>query len=137
MNIILNYLLIEEVFTIDKVVFFSNDEIVIDVTNMSNLDQIALALCIENHIKDKAIPFKVDLFKLFQIKGTHGYCKISSNLKKGTKEIKFKCVDALYMPMIIRQILGDKIQENDKVFYHNGLLAKFIETPKIEVGDLL
>ena len=41
------------------------------------------------------------------------------------------------MPMIIRQILGDKIQENDKVFYHNGLLAKFIETPKIEVGDLL
>lgn len=136
MNIMLTYLLNNNIFTIDRVVFFSNDEIVIDVTDMSYLDQIALTLCIDNHMCNKALTFKVELFELHQIKGTHGYYKLIINLKDGTNDIKFKCVDALYMPMIMRQMLGDEIHEYDKVFYHNGLLAKFIETPKIE-GDLL
>ena len=33
-----------------------------------------------------------------------------------------------------RYFLGEEITESDKVFYHEGLLAKFIDEPKIEVN---
>lgn len=41
------------------------------------------------------------------------------------------------IPFIIRALNGQKVQENDKVFYKNGLLAKYIEVPKIEVPEEL
>ena len=37
------------------------------------------------------------------------------------------------MPFVLRKLNGEHITENDKVFYHEGLLAKFIEVPEIEV----
>lgn len=38
------------------------------------------------------------------------------------------------MPFVLRYFLGEEVTESDKVFYHEGLLAKFIEEPKIEVN---
>lgn len=38
------------------------------------------------------------------------------------------------MPFVLRYFLGEEITESDKVFYHEWLLAKFIEEPKIEVN---
>ncbi|WP_288682306.1 hypothetical protein [uncultured Eubacterium sp.] len=38
------------------------------------------------------------------------------------------------MPFVLRYFLGEEITENNKVFYHEGLLAKFIEIPEIEVN---
>ena len=35
---------------------------------------------------------------------------------------------------VLRKFLGEDVTENDKIFYHEGLLAKFIETPQIEVN---
>ena len=38
------------------------------------------------------------------------------------------------MLFVLRYFLGEEITESDKVFYHEGLLAKFIEEQKIEVN---
>ena len=37
------------------------------------------------------------------------------------------------LPFVIRKLLGEEVTESDKVFYHEGLLAKYIEAPKIEL----
>ena len=116
------------VFDIKDVVFFSNDEIVIDVSNMNELDMIDLRLCfLEESLKSVTIPFKVELFTLHKIEGTGGYYK---ELKNGI--VEFKCLDNYMLPFVMRKILGQEVTENDKVFYHEGLLAKFIETPEIK-----
>lgn len=39
------------------------------------------------------------------------------------------------MPFVLRYFLGQEVTESDRVFYHEGLLSRFIETPKIEVKD--
>lgn len=35
------------------------------------------------------------------------------------------------MPFVLRYFLGEEATESDKVFYHEGLLAKFIDIPKL------
>lgn len=35
------------------------------------------------------------------------------------------------LPFVIRKFTGEEVTENDKVFYHEGLLSKFIEVPNI------
>ena len=37
------------------------------------------------------------------------------------------------LPFVIRKVLNQEVDENDKVFYHEGLLAKFIEVPEIKI----
>lgn len=122
-----------EVFvSMDRVVFFSNDEIVIDVSDMDKNKQERIAFSIGNGMKDMPVPLKTELFILHKIVGTDGYYKeiIDEN---GNTEIEFKCLDNYALPFVLRKFLGEDIIESDKVFYHEGSLVKFIETPKIEV----
>ena len=133
MDMILSNLIEYDNIIIDRVVFFSNDEIIIDISDMSNLDQVTMSLRIEETLKHITIPLKVELFTLNKIKGTSGYCKAIYNVKCANK-IKFKSLDSLYLPFVIRHFKNEEVSENDKVFYHNGLLAKFVEVPKISVG---
>ena len=133
MDKILDYVLIYT--SIDRVVFFSNDEIVVDASDLIGTDQLLLVHRLTNCInKIINIPVKVELFTLHKINGTSGYYKeiIKAN---GETDIKFKCLDSLYLPFVIRYFLGEEITDSDKVFYHNGLLAQFIEVPEIEVKE--
>lgn len=116
---------------IGRVVFFSNDEIVFDVTDCDfNYEYTSN---IQNILDEKSmIPLKVEFFTLHKIHNTDGYYKIIA--KYNGEEIEFKCLDNYILPFVMRSFLGQDITENDKVFYHEGLLARFIETPKIEVN---
>lgn len=125
--------LVGDMFPLERVVFFSNDEIVIDVSDLNDPEQKMLASQIIFELNDKAIPLKVKLFTLHKIAGTDGYYK--EILKEnGEKEIEFKCLDNYMLPFVIRRFLGEDITDSDKVFYHEGLLAQFIEAPNIEVN---
>ena len=53
--------------------------------------------------------------------------------ENGDTEIEFKCLNNFALPFVLRKFLGEEVTESDKVFYHEGLLAKFIEIPQIEV----
>lgn len=123
-----------EVFiSMDRVVFFSNDEIVVDVSDMDKNKQERIVFAIRNGMKDMSVPLKTELFILHKIVRTDGYYKeiIDEN---GNIEIEFKCLDNYALPFVLRKFLGEDVTENDKIFYHEGLLAKFIETPQIEVN---
>ena len=119
----------------ERIVFFSNDEIVYDMTTASNLHMLNLVRnCVEERLSTKSnIPFRVELFSLHKINGTDGYCK-KIYKENGEYNIEFKCLDNYMMPFVLRYFLGEEITEIDKVFYHEGLLAKFIDIPKIEVN---
>ena len=119
----------------ERLVFFSNDEIVYDMTTASNLHTLNLVKeCIKERLNSKSkIPFRVELFSLYKISGTDGYYK---KIYQDDREynIEFKCLDNYMMPFVLRYFLGQEVNESDRVFYHEGLLSKFIETPKIEVN---
>ena len=132
MDILLTDLL-EKHIPIERVAFFSNDEIVIDVSDMNKSRQVLLAFNIEQYLKDASPKFKVELFTLYKIHGTDGYYKEIPN-ENGEKDIEFKCLDNYMMPFVIRHFLGEEVTDSDKAFYHEGLLAQFIEVPKIEVN---
>lgn len=120
--------------SIERIVFFSYDEIVIDLSDMDmNKDmQIQFVHQIENGMKDMAVPLKTELFTLHKIIGTDGFYKEILN-NDGNTEIEFKCLDNYVFPFVLRKFLGEDVTESDRVFYHEGLLAKYIETPEIEM----
>ena len=133
MDIVLSGLLNRKCFDVEQVVFFSNDEIIINVSDLNYIEREEKVASIKENLKHFSIPLKVEHFKLHKIEGSHGYYKEIFQ-DKGKAEIKFKCVDSLYMPFVIRKFLGQGVEENDKVFYHNGLLAKFIDVPEIKLN---
>ena len=132
MNEVLDVLIKEIGYWFDEIVFFSNDEIVIDMDNYAD--------CIRNRNITKSkleeyfdFPLNVELFYLHKINGTDGYYKeIVNDINE--RSFEFKCLDNYMLPFVIRNFLGEEITDSDKVFYHEGLLAKFIEVPKIEVN---
>lgn len=60
------------------------------------------------------------------------YCTTPNAAEKYPLQ-RFMCLDNYMLPFVIRNFLGEEITDSDKVFYHEGLLAKFIEVPKIKV----
>lgn len=128
--------LLLDLFDEKNIVFFSNDEIIFDVTAENDLSQLI-------HLKDRVadqlnakskIPFRVELFSLHKINGTDGYYK-KIYRENGDYGIDFKCLNNYMIPFVFRLFLGEEVTENDKVFYHEGLLAKFIDVPNIETND--
>lgn len=111
----------------DLVVFFSNDEIIIDITDFSG-DKEKLEFYLKEVTRKTAIPLKVEVFTLYKIDKINGYYK-----DFGNNNFELKCTNSLYLPFVIRYFNGEDIAENDKVFYRDGLLAKFIETPEIKI----
>lgn len=109
---------------INNIVFFSNDEIVIDVTDFE--EEKAVNLTIKYNTDE--FPTRAELFTLHKIFGTEGYYK---KFIYGEKNIEFKGLDGYLFPFVARTYLNEKITENDKVFYHGGRLAKYIGIPEI------
>ena len=131
MGLVLEVLIDELGYSASDIAFFSNDEIVIDIGKYE--DCIRKRELIEWQIKGYFnIPFRIELFYLRKITGTNGYYKeIVKNIIE--REYEFKCLNNYTLPFVLRKFNGEEITENDKVFYHEGLLSKFIEIPEIEI----
>ena len=109
-----------------NVVFFSNDEIVLDVSKCTDdcmyiANQIDIFLSRDNN--DIHVPFRVEFFTLNKIEGTSGYMK---TIHSDNDRIEFKCLDSYDLPFVIRKIKDEKIQDEDLYFVHQGRLAKFV-----------
>lgn len=119
---------------IDKIVSFTNDEIIYEV-NPKIYSYFSLEIV--SRIKDLLsgnirLPFKVEPFTLHKIQGVDGYIKLI-NLAENKHIVDFKCIDNYMLPFVLRTFRGEQITESDKVFYHEGLLSKFIEVPEIKI----
>lgn len=128
MGLVLEVLIDELGYSASDIAFFSNDEIVIDMGKYE--DCIIKRELIERQIKGYFnIPFRIELFYLHKIIGMDGYYKeIVKNIIE--KEYEFKCLNNYMMPFVFRKFNSEDITENDRVFYHEGLLSKFIEVPE-------
>ena len=131
MGLVLEVLIDELGYSASDIAFFSNDEIAIDMGKYE--DCIRKRELIEWQIKGYFnIPFRIELFYLRKITGTNGYYKeIVKNIIE--REYEFKCLNNYVLPFVLRKFNGEEITENDKVFYHEGLISKFIEIPEIEI----
>jgi hypothetical protein len=127
---------IENIISIDKVVFFSNDEIVIDVSDVGLYETFSILDNVKEEVNNINIPLSVERFTLRKIRGTDGYYKLITKDKEKV-DIEFKCLDNYMVPFVIRKFLGENVTDSDRIFYHEGLLSKFVEDPKIEVNLLL
>ena len=123
----------------DMIVFFSNDEIVYDLTGMCETNKLYKLYYVKELIEQKleeefAIPFKVELFSLHKIHGTDGYVKrIYNHGNEYTYD--FKCLDNYMLPFVLRYFLKEDIKKSDRMFYQNGLLAEFVDIPEIKVDE--
>ena len=122
--------LTEACLPIKRVCFFSNDEIVIDLSNKVKAEQKEFVSYIDVCRKEMPVPLKVEWFQLHKIWGTDGYYR-EIQKENGETQIEFKCLDNYMLPFVIRHMLGDEVTDGDRVFYHEGLLAQFIEVPQI------
>lgn len=132
MGLVLEVLVEELGYSSSDIVFFSNDEIIIDMGEYENrIDKrMVLEMVVNAYFN---IPFRVELFYLHKISGTDGYLKeIVKNIIE--REYEFKCVNSYTIPFLLRKFKGEEIIESDKVFYHEGLLSNFIEIPEIEMN---
>lgn len=115
----------------ENIVFFSNDEIVIDMEDFQKEDRKKFLIQIQELLKEE-IPLKIELFYLYKLYGTDGYIKKIENSDMSFK-IELKCLENYILPFIMRTLRGENITEHDKIFFYEGLLSKFIELPKIEL----
>lgn len=131
MGLVLEVLIDELGYSAIDIAFFSNDEIVIDMGKYEDCINKQKILEMVVNVRFN-IPFRIELFYLHKITGTDGYYKeIVKNIIE--RKYKFKCLNNYVLPFVLRKFNGEEITENDKVFYHEGLLSKFIEIPEIEI----
>lgn len=131
MGFVLEVLIDELGYSASDIAFFSNDEIVINMGKYEDCINKQKILEMVVNVRFN-IPFRIELFYLRKITGTNGYYKeIVKNIIE--REYEFKCLNNYVLPFVLRKFNGEEITENDKVFYHEGLLSKFIEIPEIEI----
>lgn len=122
-------LITNQLVDIKDIVFFSNDEIVIDVTDNTNLSITELDELINNNKDIFEVPsIRIVRFTLHKIHGTNGYYERNID-----GSITLKGLDNYMLPFVLRKLNGEEVQESDKVFYHEGLLATFLEVPEISL----
>lgn len=112
----------------DHITFFSNDEIIFDITDIENnvIKYLLGYLYFKIDIRStKGIPLKLKMFTLHKLEDDLGYYEEIEHVD-GSNSIELKCVNSYTLPFILRKLNDEKIQENDKVFIFEGHLAKFI-----------
>lgn len=124
----------KECISLENVVFFSNDEIIVDLSGLNPHELSILEDNVKNCIQEFPFPLKVEIFILRKIEGIDGYIKDVQSSGKNVSQYKFKCVEAEMLPFVIRTMNDEDVKENDKVFFHNGLLCKYEEIPKIKLN---
>lgn len=129
MSQVLIYLLDHNIIIKDDVEVFSNDEIVIGVRDNSGKLHNDLSMV----IRQFNFPLTIVEYILCDISGTTGYCQ-ERILESGGVDIILKCANTYNLPYILRYLNKQEVTENDKVFMQEGKLAKFIETPVVEVN---
>ncbi|MCI9321304.1 MAG: hypothetical protein HFH05_14750 [Lachnospiraceae bacterium] len=92
MDIVLTALTEKHNVSMGDIVFFSNDEIIIDVSKPDQDSRLQIANQIENSMGDMPVPLKLELYTLHKLAGSDGYYKQFVN-EKGGNEIELKCLD--------------------------------------------
>lgn len=131
MDTVLTYIT-EAYLPMERVVFFSNDEIVFDITDMPEPEGFTKAYHIQNELdRDFGKMFSVEKFTLHKIGGIGGFYK---EIDAGEGYVvEFKCLDSYKLPFVIRAFKGEEVTDSDRTFFHEGYLARYIEDIEISL----
>ena len=110
---------------IESVVFFSNDEIVINI----NSDPLIILAHIKEVLPTVEVPIRVEQFTLSAVKKNNKIIGYIKNLDDGTYD--FKCFNSQDLLLALRSLNSEPIKESDLIFENEGFLAKYIDTPNI------
>ncbi len=121
----------------ESIVCFTNDEIVVEVDSHDPEILSTIIRKLNDNYITESIPLKTEMFRLIYLGGDAGYLKIYDN-----KKYKFKCTNNDLIAMLVRYMKTGFIAEEDKIFWHNNTMAKYIETPNVvrdafEIMDVL
>lgn len=108
----------DERLSIDRIVMFSNDEVVYDVTDLSD-DEVAEII---KNLGDSGT-LKYSSFTLADLNG-FAYAKIDP-----IGRIELKCAENEFLPMLIRKLLCEEPHESDLYFPFKGEIARFEKVP--------
>ena len=109
----------------DNIVFFSNDEIITNMTSQE-IDNIK-----QTFNEYMAVPIRIEDFIL---KGVYKDNEIIAYIKEFTNgTISIKKYQSLYLPIVIKIINKEPIIDYDLVFDYNNNICKLIETPNIYI----
>ncbi len=122
-----------EYFDYDDIETFQSDEVVLKVDDEITLQKYAdfYETMMRTVVFHEDIDVHLELFKLYKIENTPYYYKKFLVGGRGKDNIELKCVDGEMMPFVLRALYEEKVEEEDKVLMHNGLLAKLLEIPEI------
>lgn len=138
MGTLLTDILTNDVMHNFPIVFFSNDEIIFDITNC-NIENEVVDLINQSIIKLN-LNCRIEVFTLKEIIDLNknhilGYIRdfTTSESDDFIKNIDFKKVTHLYMPLIIRHLLDMPYEENDFVFELENKICSIDIIPEIEI----
>ncbi len=120
--------------SLERVVFFSNDEIIVEISDLTEQAQKEMEGQIRDCVGEMDILLRTERFLLHKIEGTDGYYKEIYGENK-ERMIEFKCLDNYMLPFVLRAFLGEEVTDSDRTFYHEGLLARFVEVPKLKIYE--
>lgn len=117
-----------KVFSKNKIYSFLTDEIIISTDINKMITDYNKVNSVLEKINTEGIIARVDLFQLFEIEGVTGFIKkhIIDN------KIEFKCVDAMFLPYIIKKVNNQTVLPEDLMFYHDKYLVQLVQPPNIK-----
>lgn len=109
---------------------YCNDEIIFSVAGHTE-DEIRKLKAEVNILSESIIPLRFEHFVLGKVSGTDAYVK---KFIDDIRKYELKCADPSDTIFAIRCLNKEDIKENDLVFIQNHRLAKYLETPEIEIS---
>lgn len=130
MDMVLSYVL--QYINKELIVFFSNDEFIVDITDLTSERKNIIEDVLSAIINDANVPLRLERYKLQGVidpsdMRIYGYIRRMNN-----GEVDFKCINNLIMPFVLRELNGEDPQLSDLVFEHEGMLAQFMTTPRVD-----
>lgn len=118
-----------------QVVFFCNDEIVLDATMLQEEERKSLVKQVSDIVAKAEVPLRVEPFQLIGVINPtddkiFGYMRDVET--ESGKEIDFKGLNNFILPFVMRKLLNQDVKDSDMVFEHEGMLATFMSAPSIE-----
>ncbi len=102
----------------------TNDEIILSTYN-NKVTTDGVNEIVEKYKEQYDIPLKVERFTLHNMEHL-GFFKSFDDGRPN----EFKCIDADYMPMVLRNDIKEQLHENDFIVNHGGTLAKLVDVPE-------
>lgn len=113
---------------LNEIVFFSNDEVIFDVSEYNDTERHKILDELASVTSRFDVPTETVMFRLGKIDGCDGYIRYFDD-----ETYDLKGVNNFYIPFILRKLKGEDVTDKDKLFIYEGLLCEVMDVPEINI----